>query len=462
MRRGRTLIAAACALALAATVEVNAQERYTVDKVAAVVGNSAILYSELYEAADYLEQEQRAQGYTPDKDPMTQALEFLLTQKVLYNQALIDSVQISMESVMARTDQYMAMLEEQAGSTTALEEQMGQPSFAIRQRMQERFEEQEYARAMRQEIDGKVTVTPGEVERFYRKEDKNEFPIVPQQYVYAQIVRFPTSSTAAKQRVREQLLDMRERIINGTRFDLLARMYSIDATAMHGGDLGWMPLQAWVQPFADAVEKLQPGQISEVVETEFGFHIIELLEKKGDKYHARHIVLRPVYTPEELAADGRFLDSLAQEIRGGHITFEEAALQYSDDKYSRQNGGIVTNNEQLEQQQTGGLPKNKFMREELQNDYPALSMLKVGEISSSFQSYDGYGNVLNKIVKLIEIIPAHTANLNEDYTEIENLALQAKREEEFQKWLSSKIDGQYVRIAPEFRNADFDNKDWVK
>lgn len=460
MRRGKT-IAAACLLALAA-IGGHAQERYTVDKVAAVVGNSAILYSELCEAADYLEQEQRAQGYTPDKDPMIQSLEFLLTQKVLYNQALIDSVQISMESVMARTDQYMSMMEEQAGSVAALEEQLGQPSFAIRQRMKERFEEQEYARAMRQEIDGKVTVTPGEVERFYRQHDKDEFPIVPQQYVYAQIVRFPTSSTAAKQRVREQLLDMRERIINGTRFDLLARMYSIDATAMRGGDLGWMPLQAWVQPFADAVEKLQPGQISEVVETEFGFHIIELLEKKGDKYHARHIVLRPVYTPDELAADGRFLDSLAQQIRDGKITFEEAALQYSDDKYSRQNGGVVTNSEQLEQQGTGELPKNKFMREELQNDYPALSQLKVGEISPSFQSYDGYGNVLNKIVKLIAIIPAHTANLSEDYTEIESLALQAKREEEFQKWLNSKIDGLYVRIEPEFRDADLDNKNWVK
>ena len=460
MRRGKT-IAAACMLALAA-IGGHAQERYTVDKVAAVVGNSAILYSELCEAADYLEQEQRAQGYTPDKDPMIQSLEFLLTQKVLYNQALIDSVQISMESVMARTDQYMSMMEEQAGSVAALEEQLGQPSFAIRQRMKERFEEQEYARAMRQEIGGKVTVTPGEVERFYRQHDKDEFPIVPQQYVYAQIVRFPTSSTAAKQRVREQLLDMRERIINGTRFDLLARMYSIDATAMRGGDLGWMPLQAWVQPFADAVEKLQPGQISEVVETEFGFHIIELLEKKGDKYHARHIVLRPVYTPDELAADGRFLDSLAQQIRDGKITFEEAALQYSDDKYSRQNGGVVTNSEQLEQQGTGELPKNKFMREELQNDYPALSQLKVGEISPSFQSYDGYGNVLNKIVKLIAIIPAHTANLSEDYTEIESLALQAKREEEFQKWLNSKIDGLYVRIEPEFRDADFDNKNWVK
>ena len=460
MRRGKT-IAAACMLALAA-IGGHAQERYTVDKVAAVVGNSAILYSELCEAADYLEQEQRAQGYTPDKDPMIQSLEFLLTQKVLYNQALIDSVQISMESVMARTDQYMSMMEEQAGSVAALEEQLGQPSFAIRQRMKERFEEQEYARAMRQEIDGKVTVTPGEVERFYRQHDKDEFPIVPQQYVYAQIVRFPTSSTAAKQRVREQLLDMRERIINGTRFDLLARMYSIDATAMRGGDLGWMPLQAWVQPFADAVEKLQPGQISEVVETEFGFHIIELLEKKGDKYHARHIVLRAVYTPDELAADGRFLDSLAQQIRDGKITFEEAALQYSDDKYSRQNGGVVTNSEQLEQQGTGELPKNKFMREELQNDYPALSQLKVGEISPSFQSYDGYGNVLNKIVKLIAIIPAHTANLSEDYTEIESLALQAKREEEFQKWLNSKIDGLYVRIEPEFRDADFDNKNWVK
>ena len=165
-----------------------------------------------------------------------------------------------------------------------------------------------------------------------------------------------------------------------------------------------------------------------------------------------------------MAKDGRFLDSLAQEIRNGNITFEKAAEEYSDDKYSRHNGGIVTNHEMLEYFNAGNTQYSttKFMREDLRYDYPTLSTLNEGEISSSFRSVDLRGNELNKIVKLVRIIPTHPANLQEDYPQIEQLALEAKKSEVFEQWLDQKIDGLFVRIEPEFRDGDFYNKNWVK
>lgn len=452
-------IIAACA------VGASAQQRYMVDKVVAVVGNSAITYSELVSESENLVEQHRQQGYTSDRDPMNEALESLLLRKLLYNQALVDSVEINHDYVSSMVESEFADLEKTAGSVSELEAQMGAPAYDIRKRLQDKYEEIAYAQAMQNDITSKVKITPGEVEHFYEEFNKDSLPIVPEQYVYAQIVRYPVSSREEKQRVREQLLELRERIINGTRFDLLARMYSVDpGSAMQGGEMDWMPLRVFEQPFADALEKLQPGQISEVVETDAGFHIIQLIDKDGDLYKCRHILLRPVYTDEELAADGRFLDSLANEIRGGKITFEDAAAKYSDDKYSRNNGGIVTNHELLEYYNMSDTQYSttKFMREELRDTYPVLSALEEGEISSSYRSYDLRGNQLNKIVKLVRVIPSHIANLEEDYVQIENLALQAKQMEEFEQWLNRKIDGLFVRIEPEFRDGDFYNKNWVK
>lgn len=463
---GKTIVLAVSLLAAAAagTETFAQQKKYTVDKVVAVVGNSAILYSELNEAATEIDETRRRQGYTPDKDPRTEALEQLMLRKLLSNQARIDSLQINTDAIGQQVEYILAgMVAEAGGSIADLEAQTGKAYYDIRQDLKNRYEEVYYAQAMRDEIISKVHITPGEVERFYRHLDTDSLPPVPEQYVYAQIVKYPSSGTEARQRVREQLLDMRERIINGTRFDLLARMYSLDNSASQGGDLGWVQLNTLVPQFADALEKLQPGQVSEVVETEYGYHLIELLEKKNEVYHARHILMRPVYTPEELAADGRFLDSLATEIRAGRITFEEAARKYSDDKYSRNNGGIVTNHEILENFDGDiSYSTTKFLREELYSDYPAISALREGEISTSFQSQDIRSNQLNKIIKLIQIIPAHTPNLQEDYIRVESLALQAKQQEEFDKWVSGKIHGLYVRIEPEFRNLNFDNSNWVK
>ena len=252
----------------------------------------------------------------------------------------------------------------------------------------------------------------------------------------------------------------------------MARMYSVDGSAIRGGEMDPAPANIYVKPFADALEKLKPGQISEIVETEFGFHIIELIDKKGDKYHCRHIVLRPTFTREELAEPSRQLDSLARLIRKDSISFEKAALEFSDDATSKMNGGIVSNHDILERAGTfdgARLTATRFLKEDFGrdfgkslDDYNALRRLGVGEISESFQTTDMMGNQMSKIVKLVEIIPAHTASLVDDYIRLEEMALQNKQNEVFEKWLSNKIDGMYVYIAPEFRNGEFRNKHWVK
>ncbi len=461
----RTLTAVLCAGVGLCTSAAYAQQPVTVDKIVAVVGNSAVLYSEVEETAKKVVEDRRQRGYTSDRDPMNEALEGLMLQKMLYNQAVVDSVEINREAVAEYTEQQVQQMIEEAGSITALEAMHGKPIFDIKDDLRFEIEEAQYAQSMQSEIMNRVRITPGEVERFYRSMDRDSLPIIPEQYVYAQITRYPRSTKEAKQRVRERLLEMRERIINGADFQTLARMYSVDpGSALKGGDMGYLPLDGLVKSYADVMSKLKPGQISEVVETEYGYHIIQLVDKKGNLYHSRHILLKPIFSNDELAEGIRFLDSLAGAIRRDSVSFEQAALKYSDDKYSKQNGGLVTNHEMLELAGANDTrySQTKFFKDELGNDYQMLGRLKPGDVSQAFQTADIVGNVLSKIVKLVEVIPAHPAGLKNDYLRLEQLALQRKQDEEFDKWLDDKIDGMYIRIEPEFRDGDFHNKHWVK
>ena len=440
------------------------------DKVVAVVGSSSILYSEVDEYARQMVEQRRQEGYTSDRDPMNEALEALLTQKLLYNQAQIDSVTINDADIVSRVEEQVRQMVDMEGSIPALEAKHHMPIFNIREIMRQRYEEQAYAQSMQSEVVNKVSVIPGEVERFYKSISKDSLPTIADQYVYAQITKFPKSMTAAKQRTRERLLDMRERVITGgAKFENLARMYSQDGTAMRGGEMDPSPLASLDPSFAAALEPLKPGQISEVVESQFGFHIIQMLDKRGQLYHFRHILLRPVYTSEELGESLNLLDSIADLIHKDSITFEAAALKYSDDAASKMNGGIVSNHDILERFNAfdAKLTVTKFLKEDFGrfkslDDYNALRRLKPGEVSDAYLTEDMLGNQMGKIVKLVAVIPTHTASLNEDYLRLEEMALQEKQERVFREWLSKKIDAMYVYISPEFRDGEFENKHWVK
>lgn len=443
------------------------------DKVVAVVGGSSILYSEVQEYADALVAERRQMGYTSDRDPMNEALEALLEQKLLYNQALIDSVEVNTSDISGRIEAYLQMLIDEAGGITELEIKEHMPIFTYREMLRTRYEEQAYAQAMKMEVVGKVTVVPGEVEKYYERIDMDSLPIIGEQYVYAQITKFPASLKDAQRRTKERLLDMRERVIRGeTKFSVLARMYSLDGSAIYGGEMEPGPSSMYVRPFAEALEKLKPGQISEIVETEFGFHIIELIDKNGDIYHCRHILLRPTFTRDELMQPAHELDSIARLIRADSLTFEDAALRFSDDASTRNNGGIVSNHDILARQGVydgARLTATRFLKEDFGQmggksleDYNALMQLKVGEVSNSFQTTDLNGNQMSKIVKLVEIIPPHVASIEEDYIRIEEMALEHKQQQAYRKWLNSKIESMYIYIDPEYRSDEFEYDGWIK
>ena len=460
-----------CTLIVASAVV--AQRRFVMlDKVVAVVGNSSVSYSDMQQMAKSIIEQRRADGYTSDRPAQDEALENLMLQKLLYNQALLDSVEISQSDVAQRVEQQVQSMVDREGSISALEKKSHMAIYHIRDLLRRQIEEQSYAQTMQQTIVSKTKIVPGEVERFYNSIDKDSLPIIAEQYQYAQITMFPKNMKEAKLRTRERLIDMRERIVTGkTRFATLARMYSVDGSAIRGGELEHAPLAGFVKSFADALAELKPGQVSEVVETEFGFHLIQLIDKKGQLYHCRHILLRPTYTIDEIVAPMQDLDSLVNLVKKDSLSFEEAARKHSDDKHSKQNGGVVTNHDLLERYSAydAKLTATKFLKEDFGamggksiDDYNAIRRLKEGEVSEPFRSTDMMGNELVKVVKLLKVIPAHNASLEEDYLRLEQMALSVKQEKEFNVWLDKKIASMYVYIAPEFRNGEFSNKNWVK
>ena len=465
-------VVALLAVVMSAGVLTAQKRQVLLDRVVAVVGGSAILYSEVEEYAANLVQQRREQGYTSDRDPMNEGLEALMRQKLLYNQALIDSVEVYSDVNSFVEEQLQAMIAE-AGSIAELEAREHMAVFNFRELLRQQILEQEYARSMQQTVVSDVSVSPGEVQQFFKDLKEEELPLVPEQYVYAQIVRYPSSQEEAKRRTRERLMEMRERIISGkSSMAVLARTYSVDpGSAMRGGELPAGPLEELMTPYADALEKLKPGQVSEVVETDYGFHIIEMIdEPKNGLYHSRHILLRPTYTAEELNQPIVFLDSLANLIRTDSVTFEAAALEHSEDKLTRMNGGLVSNHDLLMSSPSLANVKysaTKFRREDFGEgkslqDYSNLIRMKVGDVSPAYMAQDLRQNEHAKIIKLLEIIPTHPASLEEDYTTIEEMALSQKQQKVFDDWMREKIDGLYVYIAPDFREGEFQYSKWVK
>lgn len=456
-----------------ATTPKTPAKHYMLDRVIAVVGNSSILLSDVNDGAEMILERQRSSGYTSDRDPHDEALEELMIQQLLYSQALIDSVEVSLAEVSTRVETQINSMAESMGGIKELEAAQNMEIFNIREILRRNMEEQAYAQAMRSDVVSKVTIVPGEVERYYKRKDRDSLPLIGEQYRYAHITRLPGGVDEAKRRVKERLLDMREKIISGeSRFTSLAQMYSVDpGSAYRGGEMEPQPSTAFVSEFADALEALQEGQVSEVVETQFGFHIIELIERRGNLYHCRHILLRPEYNTEELMKPINFLDSLANVIRQDSTTFEVAALEYSDDASSKMNGGIVTNHDMLERYNAfdAKLTVTKFLKEDFGSmgyksldDFSALEKLKVGEISAAFTTEDMLGNPISKIVKLVEVFPAHTASLDNDYIRLEGLALEAKQKKAFDEWMEARIASTYIYIYPEFRDTKFVTPGWVK
>jgi peptidyl-prolyl cis-trans isomerase SurA len=290
-----------------------------------------------------------------------------------------------------------------------------------------------------------------------KEEDK---PIVPEQYVYAHIVRFPSSLEEAKRRTRERLLDMRERIISGkSTMTILARTYSQDpGSAMKGGEYPHGPLSGLTAPFAEALAKLKPGQISEVVESEFGFHIIQLVEKRGDKVNVRHILKKPVVSDEAIEKAIDRLDSIAADIRKEQFSFEEAASLLSDDKDTRNNKGLMSNTNM----QTGRI-SSKFQMQELPQEVAkVVDTMQVGQISQAFQMINQRGKTVCAIVKLKNRVDGHKASITEDFQVMKDVVLNKRNEECIHQWVVDKIKSVYTRLNDNYRDCKFEYEGWFK
>ena len=439
---------------LAVTCSVSAQKYSNglVDKTIAVVGNEMIMLSDLEEEVQMM----RAYGMLSDKSGRCDILEQMLATKLFLMQARIDSLVVNNEMVEGELSNRIDMVRTNLGGDEAVEKQFGKPLYKLRQEWRAAITDQTLTQQMQQEIARKIPdLTPYDVQKYVDESDPADLPIVPIKYQLSQICIYPDRE-AANLAVKERLLGIRERIINGERFSTLARLYSQDpGSARKGGELGMASKSIFWPAFSDAAMSLKPGVVSQIVETPDGFHIIEVMEKKGDMFNARHILLKPEYTSEDRQKGFRVLDSLKTELSNDAVTFELAARFYSEDLTTRTNGG------QMADPNTGS---SYFEIDQLKpQDYAAIKNLKEGEVSEPVESLDNEGrdgNLVYKIIKVDKIIPAHSASFANDYDLILQNAKSKLQREAIDKFIEEKIKTTYIIIDPLFKDCVFEKEGW--
>ncbi len=425
-----------------------------IDKTIAVVGNEMISLSELEQEILYM----RMQGMYSDKNMRCEQLERMLENKLFLMQARVDSLSVNQEMVASTLSQRIDAMRTQLGGDENVEKTYGKPLYKLRQEWKRQMEDMSLTQQMQQQISSQVPeLTPHDVKEYLAETDPADLPMVPIKYQLSQICIYPDRE-AANLAVKEKLLGIRERIMNGEKFSTLARIYSEDpGSARKGGELGLASKSIFWPAFSDAAMSLKPGVISQIVETPDGFHIIEVLEKKGDMFNARHILIKPSYTDEDRQKAFKTLDSLKTEIQNNAVTFQMAARFYSQDAQTKTNGG------QMADPYTGS---SYFEIDQLKpEDYAAIKDLKEGEISEPVQSTDNEGrngNTIYKIIKVDKIIPAHTASFDKDYSELLEEARSKKQEAAIDQFINGKIKTTYIIIDPLFKNCDFSREGWNK
>lgn len=442
---------------LLASLPLGAQKyKGVVDKTVAIVGGESILLSDVEAEV----QQRRAGGSSSDKDLRCEILQQMMESKIFLMQARIDSLTVGADMVESNLSQRIDWFRTQLGGDEEMEKYFGKPLFKLRQEWRKTLEEQSLTEQERYNVASKISeVTPFDVQEYIKKTDPQDLPVVPVKYQLSQICIYPDREAAAVV-VREKLLSLRERIMNGEKFSTLARIYSEDpGSARRGGELGMASKSIFWPAFSDAALALRPGVISQIVETPDGFHIIEVIEKKGDMFNARHILIKPQYTVQDREKAFHTLDSLKTQIEAGEIDFPLAARFYSEDPATRTNGG------QMADPSTGSA---YFEMDQLKPaDYAAIKDLKEGEISAPVESADneGYlqgrqGNLVYKIVRVDKILPAHTATFENDYTQILEQVTALKQQEAVDKFLEGKIKGTYIVIDPLFSQCEFTRDVW--
>ena len=445
----------ATAVLFAAAALTASAQKYSgglIDKTVAIVGNEVIMLSDIEDEVAMM----KAYGMMSDKKGRCEILEEMMATKLFLMQARLDSLEVNNDMVEGELTNRIDMLKTNLGGEDAVVQQFGKPIYKLRQEWRHAIEDQNLTQQMQQQIASKIPeLTPYDVRQYVENTQVEDLPMVPIKYQLSQICIYPDRE-AANLAVKERLLAIRERIINGERFSTLARLYSQDpGSARKGGELGMASKSIFWPVFSDAAMSLKPGVVSQIVETPDGFHIIEVIEKKGDMFNARHILLKPEYTSEDREKGFRVLDSLRTELTNDAVTFELAARFYSEDPATRTNGG------QMADPNTGS---SYFEIDQLKpQDYAAIKDLKEGDISEPIESLDNEGrdgNLVYKIVKVDKIIPAHTATFNNDYTLLLEQAKSELQMKAINDFIDSKIKVTYIVIDPLFGDCDFEREAW--
>lgn len=428
-------------------------QKNVVDKIVAIVGDEIILKSDIENA--FLQEQGRGM-VTSSSDFRTELLEQQLIQKLLMAQAVVDSVVVSEDDVENALSSQIENFINNIGSQERLEAYFGKSLQAIKDDMRSIMRERLTTEEMQRKIVEKIRITPSEVRNFFKRIPKDSLPDMPDRFEIQQITLQPNISAAEKERIRERLREYRDQILKGEKtFSTLAVLYSEDPnSAVRGGELGYIPRSNLDPAFAEAAFNLKPGKISKIVESEFGFHIIQLVDRQGDKINVRHILLRPQVAESEKEEALLRLDTIRQYITEGKMTFEEAAYYFSSDKKTKNNGGLVSNPMTSEAKIARADIPGEMARE--------VNRLKPGEISVPFVTHTENGTEEYKIIKIKAFYPQHKANLDDDWQTFELTLTQEKQVEKFTKWIKEKQASTYIHIDDNYKNGKFRYDGWIK
>lgn len=428
-----------------------------IDEVIWVVGDEAILKSDV----EQMRMQAALEGVKWSGDPDCTIPEQIAVQKLFKHQAIIDSIEVTDADVAQEVEyQINAWLEMVDGSRERLEEYKHQPLSQIRNDLRDEMKDRQMVQKMKQRLVEDIAVTPAEVRRYFKDMPQDSIPFVPTEVEVQIIQRTPQIEQEELNRVKNELREYTERINKGeASFQTLARLYSEDpGTARRGGEVGLAGRGTLDPAFATVAFNLtDPKKVSKIVESEFGFHIIQLIEKRGEKVNVRHILRKPVVSDEAIEKALARLDSIADEIRAEKFTFDQAAPILSDDKDTRNSKGLLSSN-----QQTGRI-SSKFRMQDLPPEIAkAVDTLEVGEISKAFQMINQRGKTVCVIAKLKNRINGHKASVTEDFQVLKDVILQKRQNERIHQWVVDKIKSVYTHLNDDYKDCNFEYEGWNK
>lgn len=445
------------ALIMAVIPLMSQNDKNVVDEVAWIVGDEAIFRSDIEEQY----QQMKSEGISIPGDPYAVIPEQIAVEKLYLHQAKIDTIEVPESSVRSMVDQRINFFINQLGSKEKVEEYFHKSLPVLRESLVEMMKNNAIVSQVQRNLTDGVTATPNEVRKYFDNLPEDSIPYVPMEVEVQLITINPNIPRQEIEDVKARLREYSERVNNGEAdFSTLAIMYSEDGSAMQGGELGFSGRAGWVPEFANVAFNLtDPKKVSRIVETEYGYHIIQLIAKRGDQVNVRHILLTPKVSQKDLTDATNRLDSIRKEIVAGAFTFEEGASFVSQDKDTRNNKGVMTNNNEY----SNLFRSSKFEMQDLPPEIARqVEKMSPGEVSEAFIMKNNNHKDVAAIVKLTARIPGHRANLSDDYNLLKKMYENHKKEEILKDWLENKIKQTYVKIEPGWQSDEFRYQGWIK